>query len=144
MGKWAFLLNRYIVTFGSIAIITAAWNIFIAFNDDGFIRGHVLAPDGRPVAGAEVILSERSLLVTSPRDQTQTDADGNFVFTGHKFHRVWIEAVKKGVGSFPQTEYRMYFKGQNMTLNEPLKLKAAPAETPPSDDFMPSESGGSG
>lgn len=124
MGRWSFLLNRYIVTFGTVAVVTIAWNIFIAFNDDGIIRGEVVDPRGRPVADATVVLSERSLLVTSPRDRATTDAYGEFVFTGHTFHRVWLAASKKGVGRYPQTEYRMYFKGQNMTLDEPLRLEA--------------------
>ncbi len=144
MGKWSVLLNRYIVTFGSILIVTIVWNIFIAFNDDGIIRGQVVSPEGQPVAGATVVLSERSLLVTSPRDQATTDADGDFAFNGHNFHRVWIEASKAGVGSYPQTEYRMYFKRQNMTIDAPLRLEAdATMPQKPADDFMPSEGGGS-
>ncbi len=120
--KWSVLLNRYIVTLGTVAIFTLAWNIFVVLNDDGIIKGRVVGPDGSPVEGATVILSERSLLVTAPRDQVTTGSDGGFVFSGHRFHRVWLEAAKPGVGSYPQTEYRMYFMGQNKSLSEPLRL----------------------
>ncbi len=125
MNWRAFLLNRYFVTFGSIAAVTLVWNLYIAMNDDGIIRGRVVDAEGRPVAGASVVLSERTLLVTAPRDRVTTDADGRFTFTGHRFHRIWLEAAKPGVGSHPQTEYRMYFKGQNIVLDDPIRLEPA-------------------
>ncbi len=125
MNWRAFLLNRYFVTFGSIAAVTLVWNLYIAMNDDGIIRGRVVDAEGRPVAGAAVVLSERTLLVTAPRDRVTTDADGRFTFTGHRFHRIWLEAAKPGVGSHPQTEYRMYFKGQNIVLDDPIRLEPA-------------------
>jgi hypothetical protein len=123
MNWRAFLLNRYIVTFGSVAVVTLAWNLYIALNDDGIIRGRVIGPEGHPIAGATVVLSERTLLVTAPRDRVTTDAEGRFTFSGHTFHRIWLEAAKPGIGAYPQTEYRMYFKGQNMILDNPLQLK---------------------
>ena len=126
--SWRFLLNRYIVTFGSIAIVAGLWNIYVAANDDGIVRGRVVDAQGHPVAGAEVVLSERNLAVTLPRDRVTTDADGGFLFTGHTYHRIWLEAAKPGVGSYPQTEYRMYFKGQNMNLRNPLRLKPSSSE----------------
>ncbi|WP_316976853.1 carboxypeptidase-like regulatory domain-containing protein [Shumkonia mesophila] len=126
MNWRAFLLNRYIVTFGSVAAVALAWNLYIAMNDDGIIRGRVVDADGHLVAGATVVLSERTLLVTAPRDRVTTDADGRFTFTGHRFHRIWLEAGKRGVGTYQQTEYRMYFKGQNIVVKNPLQL-APPA-----------------
>ena len=122
MAKWSFLLNRYIVTFGSILIVTLVWNAFVVLNDDGIIRGRVVGPNGTPVEGATVILSERSLLVTAARDQVTTTANGAFEFRNHTFYRVWLEAAKDGVGKYPQTEYRMYFRGQNMDVEKPLIL----------------------
>lgn len=149
MGKWSFLLNRYIVTFGTVAVVTLVWNIYIAFNDDGIIKGEVVGPNDQPVAGATVVLSERTLLVTTPRLRVTTDADGRFTITGHTYHRVWLEASKKGVGAYPQTEYRMYFKGENLNLKKPLRLEpgqpvqeeAIPAK--PDTDWMP-KMGGAG
>jgi hypothetical protein len=123
MNWRAILLNRYTVTFGTVAVIALVWNVYIAMNDDGIIRGRVIGPEGQPVAGAAVILSERTLLVTRPRGRTTTDADGRFTFTGHTFHRIWLEAAKSEIGAYPQTEYRMYFKGQNMIIDNPLQLE---------------------
>lgn len=122
MNWRALLFNRYTVTLGTIAVVTLVWNLYIAMNDDGIITGRVIGPDGGPVAGATVVLSERTLLVTVARGRTTTDAEGRFTFTGHTFHRIWLEAEKAGVGAYPQTEYRMYFKGQNMNLGMPLQL----------------------
>lgn len=122
MNWRALLLNRYTLTLGTIAVVTLVWNLYIAMNDDGIITGRVIGPDGGPVAGATVILSERTLLVTVARGRTTTDAEGRFTFTGHTFHRIWLEAEKAGVGAYQQTEYRMYFKGQNMNLGTPLQL----------------------
>jgi len=131
MNWRALLLNRYTVTFGTVAIVTLVWNLYIAMNDDGIIKGRVIGPDGRPVAGATVVVSERTLLVTAPRGRTTTDAEGRFTFTGHTFHRIWLEAAKSGVGTYPQTEYRMYFKGQNLTLSKPLQLEPQAATGQP-------------
>ena len=144
--NWSWVLNRYVVTFGGIAIVAGIWNVYVASHDDGIIEGQVIGPQGQPVAGATVILSERSLLVTEARDQVTTDGDGVFRFTGHNYHRVWLEAAKEGVGAYPQTEYRMYFKGQNTYLEDPLRLEAtaAPPAPTPAAEFMPSEGGSAG
>ncbi len=124
MLRWSFLLNRYVVTFGTIAVAAALWNLYIAFNDDGIVEGRVVGPSGQPVAGAEVILSERTLLVTEPRQRVTTDEAGTFTITGHRYHRVWLKAVKPEIGASPQTEYRLYFRGANLHLEEPLRLEA--------------------
>ncbi len=120
---WSWLINRFVLTFGSVAIAAALWNIYVIFNDDGVIRGRVVDANGAAVEGANVILSERSLLVARPRGQTVTDAEGRFAFQGHELHRLYLEAGKEGVGRIGQREYRLYFKGQNMDLETPLRLR---------------------
>lgn len=121
--RWGWLKNRFVLTFGSIAIAAALWNIYVAFNDDGIIRGRVVDAGGSPVEGARVMLSERSLLVSRPRGHTVTDAEGRFAFDGHQLHRLYLEASKEGAGRVAQREYRLYFKGQNMELETPLRLR---------------------
>jgi hypothetical protein len=121
--KRTFFLNRYTVTFGSIAIVAALWNVYIAFNNDGIIAGRVVGPDNRPVAGATVTLFQKTLYVAEPRDKTKTDKNGTFLFTGHESYKLWLEAIKKGCGKSPKEEYRLYFRNQNLTLNEPLRIK---------------------
>ena len=117
-----FLLNRYVITFGSIAVLVAAWNVYVAMNNDGVITGRVVGPDGRPVAGATVLLSERSLLVSTVRARALTDAEGAVRFSGHRLYHLYLEAEKEGMGRQAPTEFRLYFKGQNLVLREPLHL----------------------
>lgn len=121
--RWGWLKNRFVLTFGSVAIAVAIWNVYVVLNDDGIIRGEVVDSKGAPVEGARVTLSERTLLVARPRGQTVTDADGRFVFEGHNLYRLYLEASKERVGRLPQREYRLYFKGQNLELDVPLRLR---------------------
>lgn len=118
----ALLWNRFSITFGAVAVAALAWNAYVALNDDGVLAGRVVGPDGAPVAGADVVLSERNLLVSSPRARTTTDAEGRFVFAGHDLYRAYVEASKDGVGRQPPVEVRLYFRGQNETLDQPLRL----------------------
>ena len=120
--SWFLLLNRYTITFGLMAVITAGWNLYIVLNNDGIITGRVMGPDNQPVAGAAVVLSEKTLLVTAPRARTTTDANGEFRFKGHKLYRLYLEAFKEGIGRMEPKEFRLYFKGQNMALDRPLRL----------------------
>jgi len=121
------LLKRFLITLTAMALGTAAWNVYVVLNDDGTISGRVVDGAGNPVEGAKVTLSERSLLVARPRGQTVTDAEGQFAFTGHRLHRLYLEASKEGAGRGSQREYRLYFKGQNLELEEPLQLGAGGA-----------------
>lgn len=122
--RWSWLGNRFVVTFGGIAVAAALWNVYIAFNDDGIISGTVVSADGRPVEGATVVLSERTLLVAQRKASTETDGEGRFSFTGSRLHRLYLEAVKPGVGRFGPREYRLFFQGENLFLSEPLTLAA--------------------
>ena len=122
--KKSFFLNRYVVTFGGIAIVTTLWNLYIAFNDDGIITGRVVGPDNRAVADATVTLFQKTLYVAEPRDKTTTDKNGEFLLTGHASYKLWLEAEKKGLGKSSKEEYRLYFRNQNLTLNEPLRIEA--------------------
>ena len=118
------LANRYVVVLGVLAVVTAAWNGYVALHDDGVIAGRVVAvADGRPVPGATVTLYERTLTTLEPRAATATGADGEFRFTGQRFHHFALEAKKEGVGQAPRTAHRLYFRGQNVTLSDPLTLR---------------------
>jgi hypothetical protein len=119
------LRNRYVVVFGSLALITGAWNAYVALHDDGIIVGSVVTADGRPVGGATVALYERTLTTLEPRATVTTSDDGRFVFTGRRFHHFVLEARKDGVGAAPRTAHRLYFRGQNVTL-PPIALISPP------------------
>ncbi len=117
------ILNRYTITFGSIALIALLLNIYVVFNDDGLVAGRVVDGAGNPVAGAKVTLFEKTLFVAQPRMNTETDENGEFMFSGHNYYRIWLEATREGVGIFPKTEFRLYFKGQNRRFEVPFELK---------------------
>ena len=125
--RMSWLANRFVFTFGGVAVVAALWNVYVAFNDDGIIRGRVVGPGGAPVAGATVTLSERTLLVAQPRGSATTDAEGRFAFRDHDLHRFYLEAAKEGVGRAGPIEYRLWFKRQNMVLDAPLRLSGEAA-----------------
>jgi len=124
--SWSFLRNRYFITFGSMAFLVGVWNLHVALNDEGILTGRVVGPDHQPVAGATVVLNERTLLVSAARGKTTTDEEGDFRFSGHQLYRIYLEASKEGVGRMQPKEFRLYFKGQNVFLKEPLRLEASP------------------
>ena len=123
--SWAFPWNRYTITLGSILLLVGLWNLYVTLNNDGVITGRVVDPDNLPVEGATVVLSERTLLVSAVRARTTTDAKGAFRFLGHKLYHIYLEAYREDVGRMPPREYRLYFKGQNLTLRHPLRLEPA-------------------
>ena len=122
--KWSWLNNRFTITFGIILVLVVIWNVYISFHNHGLIEGRVIGPNGAPVAGATVTLSEQSLLVNQERGKTTTDLSGRFRFTGHHMHRPYLQAEKEGVGQFGPHQYPLYFQGEDLILTKPLKLTA--------------------
>lgn len=120
--RWLF--NRFSITFGILAVLIAVWNVYVEANNTGLIAGRVIGPDGAPVTGAIVSLSERTLLVTRPKGTAETDEDGQFKFENQDVYRLYLAAEKPGVGETPAREFRLYFKGQELVLENPLKLIA--------------------
>lgn len=117
------LLNRYTIVFGAIAAFAIAWNLYVATHSDGRVAGQVVGPDGRAVAGATVILREKTLTTLEPRATAETDGGGRFTFTGQRAHHFVLEASKDGAGHSERTAYRLAFRGQNLTILEPLRLQ---------------------
>lgn len=116
-------INRYTITFAISLGIALLWNIFVLFNDSGILTGRVVDGDNQPIGNAQVVLSEKSLLVTAPRDKVFTDPQGYFRFEGHRLYHLYLEASKSDLGSSSSKEIRLYFKGQNKTLKDPLVLE---------------------
>src|SRR5262245_57836683 len=116
------LLNRYTIVFGGIAVAVIAWNLYVATHSDGRIAGQVVGPDGRAVAGARVTLREKTLTTLEPRATAETDGGGRFAFEGQRAHHFVLEASKDGVGQSERTAYRLAFRGQDLSISEPLRL----------------------
>jgi Carboxypeptidase regulatory-like domain len=120
MRYW--LINRVTITFGAIALVVLLWNLYVAAHDDGILAGTVVGPDGQAVPGAEVVLSERTIVSLEPMAETVTDDQGRFQFSRHDRHRVVLSARKPGVGASGRREVSLYFRNQNRELAEPLRL----------------------
>jgi Carboxypeptidase regulatory-like domain len=120
MRYW--LVNRVTITFGAITLVVLLWNLYVAAHDDGILAGTVVGPDGQAVPGAEVVLSERTIVSLEPIAETVTDGQGRFQFSRHDRHRVVLSARKAGVGASGRLEISLYFRNQNRALEEPLRL----------------------
>jgi hypothetical protein len=118
------LSNRFVAVPLAIAVVVAAWNAYVSAHDGGIVRGEVVGPDGRPVAGATVSMMEQNFTTNSDRGKTVTRADGSFEFTDNRSHNIQLRAEKAGVGRSDLVVVRLYFRAQNVTLREPLRIRS--------------------
>ena len=119
---WRLLLNRFVLVPGAIAAAILAWNIYVATHDNGIVEGLVVDPKGEPVAGASVALWVLNFTTYVEHAHTRTGADGRFRFDGNASHNIQLAAEKAGVGRSARVPVRLYFKAQDATLSEPLRL----------------------
>ena len=125
MEGWkGWLVNRVTITFGLIAVVVVAWNLYVRAHDDGILEGRVVDADGRPVEGAKVVLSERTIVSLAPIAETVTDRDGGFRFNGHDRHALVLTVEKPELGQSGRIEVRLYFRNQNRRLRSPVVLGA--------------------
>ncbi len=114
---------RYACVVGALVLLVGGCNLWVALHDDGVVRGQVVEADGRPATGATVSFWEKTLTTLERRTATETGSDGHFVVTGQAAHHFALQAEKSGLGASPRTLYRRYFRGQNLVLDEPLRLR---------------------
>jgi hypothetical protein len=117
---------RYLAVLGVTVVLVTGWNVWVALHDDGIVRGQVLEVDGRPAASATVTFWEKTLTTLERRATTQTDADGRFLFVGQAAHHFALQAQGRDAVASPRTLYRRYFRGQNLVLEQPLRLGKGP------------------
>jgi len=113
---------RYACVVGALVLLVGGCNLWVALHDDGVVRGRVVQADGRPAAGATVSFWEKTLTTLERRTATETGPDGGFVLTGQAAHHFALQAEKIGFGASQRRLYRRYFRGQNLVLDEPLRL----------------------
>ena len=121
----AVLRHRFVAVPLALAIVVAVWNVYVSEHDDGIVRGEVIGPDGRPVAGATVSMMEQNFTTNSDRGKTTSRADGSFEFADNRSHNIQLRAEKPGLGRSDLVVVRLYFRAQNVTLREPLRIKPA-------------------
>lgn len=123
MAGWkGWLVNRVTITFGLIAVLIVAWNLYVRAHDDGILIGRVVDNKGVPVEGARVVLNERTIVSLAPIAETTTDAAGRFRFEQHDRHALVLTAEKDGIGQSGRVEVRLYFRNQNRELEEPVVI----------------------
>jgi hypothetical protein len=126
MNGWRrILLNRFVLVPGVIVLAIAIWNVYVATHNNGLLAGRVIDLAGRPVADATVSLWTFNFTTYEEKDRVKTDADGVFRFTNNPSHRIQISAEKPGVGRSPRIPVFLYFRAQDTTLDQPLRLAGA-------------------
>jgi hypothetical protein len=116
------LLNRFVLVPGAIAAAILVWNVYVATHDNGVVEGRVVDARGEPVPDASVALWVLNFTTYVEKERTRTGPDGRFRFDGNASHNIQLAAEKPGVGRSPRVPVRLYFKAQDVTLREPLRL----------------------
>lgn len=123
MSRWRFLGHRFVAVPLAIAVLIGGWNIYIAFNDDGRIRGEVRDRTGAPVPGATVIFFERNFINYQEMKRTVTDASGAYRFDGMQVHVGQLEARTADGRLSARRQLRLWFRAQNVEM-APLVVEA--------------------
>ena len=92
MNWRAVLTHRFVCVPAALALLVAGWNVHVARNADGVIRGVVRDEAGRPVAGADVIFFERNFVNYQEKKRATSDASGAFRFDDMQVHVGQLEA----------------------------------------------------
>src|SRR5215204_2281237 len=121
LWQWL-LLNRFVLVPGAIALAILAWNLHVATHDNGIVEGRVVDVEGAPVADASVALWVLNFTTYVEKTRTRTGPDGRFRFDGNSSHNIQLAAEKPGIGRSARVPVRLYFKAQDATLSEPLRL----------------------
>jgi len=118
--RW--LLSRWTVVPGTLALVVLGWNLYVAANDNGVLEGRVVDAAGRPVEGAEVVLYARSFVTNDERQRTRSGPGGAFRFEGNASHALQLQAEAPGIGRSERVTVRLWFRAQDRRLAEPLRL----------------------
>ncbi len=116
----SWLLSRWVVVPATLVIATIGWNLHVAANATGEIRGQVVDSHGSPVPGATVQLFERSFVVNTEKQRTTAGPDGRFRFEGNGSHAVQIQAAAPDGRKSERVTLRLLFRAQDADLPEPL------------------------
>ncbi len=115
------LLNRFSLTVGVLVLGAGLWNAYVSVNDDGRISGRVVDQTGQPVVGATVALSRKTVSSVDSVAETQTGSSGEFSFVDHGQYALLLSATKADAEA-PRRTYQLWFRNQNLVLDEPLVL----------------------
>lgn len=117
------LVNRFVLVPAGIAAVALAWNVYVSFNNNGIVAGQVLDRAGKPVEGADVTLWAFNFTTFAEKSHARSGPDGTFRFTDNSSHNIQVSAVKPGEGRSERVPIRLYFRGQDTRLAQPLRLE---------------------
>lgn len=106
----------------AIVLGLLAWNVYVAINSDGQLRGIVRNADGQSVAGAEVTLFRRDVLSEVEVGNERTDVSGRFAFEDHGGYDLILVANGPNDGH-ARRRVNLLFRNQNHILEKPLVLE---------------------
>ena len=115
-------INRFVLVPATIAMAIALWNGYVASHDHGIVVGRVVDAAGRPVPDAAVVLWVLNFTTYVEKTRATTDSAGRFVITNNDSHNIRLAAEKPGIGRSARVPVRLYFRAQDIDLNEPLIL----------------------
>ena len=110
-------------SFGIIVALVILLNVYVAYNNDGILRGRVLGPAGNPVRGATVTLYKPGVVGLDKIAAAFTNDEGEFYFEKHNQHHPVLKAEKDEVGESKFIDIRLYFQNQNRIHTEPLVIE---------------------
>jgi hypothetical protein len=119
------VINRFLLVPAAIAVAIALWNGYVATHDHGIVAGRVVDAAGLPVPDAAVVLWVLNFTTYVEKTRATTDSAGRFVITNNDSHNIRLAAEKPGVGRSARVPVRLYFRAQDIELNEPLILSGA-------------------
>lgn len=117
----SYLRNRFVLTFGIIAIAVLIWNVYVAFNDDGWITGQVVDHAGHAVPQATVVLARNTVTSVETVGKTVTNELGQFSFDDHGQFSIVLTAMKGELESTRRT-VPLWFRNQNVNIIPPLTI----------------------
>jgi hypothetical protein len=117
-------INRFVLVPATIAVAIALWNGYVTSHDHGIVVGRVVDAAGRPVPDAAVVLWVLNFTTYVEKTRATTDSAGRFVITNNDSHNIRLAAEKPGVGRSARVPVRLYFRAQDIELNEPLILSS--------------------
>src|ERR1700693_5162777 len=119
------VINRFVLVPATIAVVVLLWNAYVSTHDHGVVAGRVADTAGGPVPGATVVLWVLNFTTYVEKTRATTDSMGRFVITDNDSHNIRLAAEKPGVGRSARVPVRLYFRAQDIELNEPLILSGA-------------------
>ncbi len=106
----------------ALAALLIFWIIYTHATADGILTGEVVNGSGRPIAGATVMLRDKTLDLIKPPILTRTNSDGIFTYHHNKLYSFFVSARKAGYVTSTEVHYHLYFELQHFKLPKPIVL----------------------